>query len=61
MQQTYSSEGRKVTKVKEKKTKHHTSCSLDGENHSLCVYIVKVTGFIPMVMNMKTLTGCICV
>lgn len=57
-----TAKGGKRQKFKKKKKKnHHTSCSLDGENHSLCVYIVKVTGFIAMVMNMKTLTGCICV
>lgn len=41
-----AAKGGKRQKLKKKnKKKHHTSCSLDGENHSLCVYIVKVTGF----------------
>lgn len=57
-----AAKGGKGQKLKKKnQTNHHTRCSLAGENHSLCVYIVKVTGFIAMVMHMKTLTGCICV
>lgn len=39
--------------------KHHKSSNLDGENHKSCVHIVKITGFIAMVMNMYIFTGCV--